>query len=197
MPDGSWGYTDAMPLGRFRSASAAMKSPAAQRTAFGAVKPKPTRKVAPKRLTHVPVEAGDAGTILLSVASVLTAADVLDLAASIAEAAASIQQRAFEWESRRQGLPQLPGQEIMKQLASNDLVQPGGGAFKWGGVEGDATFGGLETDALEASVSGQDLRYASRARVGLDNDQKWAEGQGRWGDANENIKVGALLRRGD
>lgn len=316
MPDGSWGYADAMPLGRFRSASSAMKSPAAQRTAFGGrgalrdlpektlrarantdatdsdtlfrlaeaskqagrtreqharvelalramwaqsavgaapVKPAPAPA---KPLTHVPVQAGNAGTILLPVASVLTAADVLDLAASLSEAAASVQQRAFEWESQRQGLPQLPGQEIMRQLASNDLVQPGGG-FVFGGVGGStvkdnhgrewgprrglegpfryrsgrvlyydkrekggtyydpstdhylthdeayrihtatSVFGGLETDAAEVGVSGQDLRYASRARVGLDNDQKWAEGQGRWGDANENIKVGALLRRGD
>lgn len=87
---------------------------------FGAAAP----KAAPMR-AYVTAQTDD-GPVRISAASALTSEDVSDLADGIVNAAKSIQNFAFESQSRGQGLPQLPSASILQTLQSQSSLIPGG-----------------------------------------------------------------------
>jgi len=71
----------------------------------------------------VPVET-EVGTIKLSTPSVLTGGTVSDLANGVTSAANSIRDLAFTWQTRGQGLPQLPSAAILKSLSAQSSLVP-------------------------------------------------------------------------
>ena len=98
----------------------------------------PTGRISPLSGIAGVVASTNAGPVTLNDRTAHAAPAVLRAVGAIIQAAGSMQGRAFTWETRRQGLPQLPGQEIMQQLRSHDLV-PSGGGFVWGGIGNDLT----------------------------------------------------------
>ena len=73
--------------------------------------------------TYVPVEA-EVGIIRLSIPSILTAGDVIELANDVSKTADDIRDLAFTWQSRGQGIPQIPSDFIMRSLSQQSSLVP-------------------------------------------------------------------------
>ena len=93
--------------------------------------------------TFVPVQ-GSGGVIRLSIPSILTANQAIDLADDVVKTANAIRNLAFTWQSRGQGIPQIPSDFIMRSLSQQSSIIPSN-VFSVGGV-----FGGGYNDGMYA-----------------------------------------------
>ena len=91
------------------------------------------KKAKEKRSKFVPVE-GEGGIIRLSIPSILTAADAIELANQVSKTANAIRDLAFTWQSRGQGVPQIPSDFIMRSLSQQSSIIPSN-VFTVGGGE--------------------------------------------------------------
>jgi len=73
--------------------------------------------------TFVPVQ-GEGGVIRLAIPSILTANRAIDLANGVAKTANAIRDLAFTWQSRGQGIPQIPSDFIMRSLSQQSSIIP-------------------------------------------------------------------------
>jgi hypothetical protein len=87
---------------------------------FGAAVPKPAPMSA-----YVTVQTDD-GPVRIAAASAMTSQDISDLTDGIVNAAGSIQNFAFQAQTRGQGLPILPGAAIQQTLRAESSLIPGG-----------------------------------------------------------------------
>ena len=90
--------------------------------------------------TFVPVQA-EGGVIRISIPSILTAKQAIDLADDVVSTANAIRNLAFTWQSRGQGAPQIPSDFIMRSLSQQSSIIPSnvftvGGAFGGGYNDG-------------------------------------------------------------
>ena len=93
--------------------------------------------------TFVPVQA-EGGVIRISIPSILTAKQAIDLADDVVSTANAIRNLAFTWQSRGQGAPQIPSDFIMRSLSQQSSIIPSN-VFTVGG-----TFGGGYNDGMYA-----------------------------------------------
>jgi hypothetical protein len=73
--------------------------------------------------TYIPVES-EVGIIRVSIPSILTAGEVIELANDVSKTANDIRDLAFTWQSRGQGIPQIPSDFIMRSLSQQSSLVP-------------------------------------------------------------------------